>query len=155
MLVKTDDNNTTIVEYPYTVGQLRRDNPSVSFPKQIQEATLNAYNVYYVENQPLGQPAANQIAEWGGNPVKNSDGVWEVPGTLRTRNSDEEAMVATNVRKERDDYLTASDWTQVADSPLSDEVKATWATYRQSLRDLTTHVNFPYLAEEDWPTKPS
>ena len=36
----------------------------------------------------------------------------------------------------RDRLLFVSDWTQAADSPLSDEDKAKWATYRQALRDL-------------------
>jgi hypothetical protein len=27
--------------------------------------------------------------------------------------------------------------------------------YRQALRDITDHVNFPYLADEDWPVKPA
>ena len=27
-------------------------------------------------------------------------------------------------------------------------------TYRQALRDITTHANWPNLADGDWPTKP-
>jgi hypothetical protein len=26
--------------------------------------------------------------------------------------------------------------------------------YRQALRDITSHANWPYLDEADWPTKP-
>lgn len=26
--------------------------------------------------------------------------------------------------------------------------------YRQALRDITDHVNFPYLNDADWPVKP-
>ncbi len=33
--------------------------------------------------------------------------------------------------------LQDSDWTQGADSPLSDEKKAEWAAYRQALRDIS------------------
>ena len=40
-------------------------------------------------------------------------------------------------RAERDRLLLESDWTQGADSPLSDTDKAAWATYRQALRDMT------------------
>jgi hypothetical protein len=29
-----------------------------------------------------------------------------------------------------------------------------WATYRQALRDITTHANFPNLEEADWPVAP-
>lgn len=36
----------------------------------------------------------------------------------------------------RGQRLEASDWTQAADSPLSDEKKAEWRVYRQALRDM-------------------
>ena len=58
---------------------------------------------------------------------------------------------AAEIRKERDAKLTESDWTQVADAPVD---QAAWATYRQALRDIPTHANFPNLTETDWPTKP-
>jgi len=40
------------------------------------------------------------------------------------------------VRSKRDELLAASDWTQFADSPLTDEKKKEWQTYRQALRDM-------------------
>lgn len=58
-------------------------------------------------------------------------------------------------RSLRDELLSSSDWTQGADSPLSDADKALWSTYRTQLRDITTHENWPDLHPEDWPTKPS
>ena len=58
-------------------------------------------------------------------------------------------------RQERDDYLSWCDWTQGAASPLSDSKKAEWATFRQALRDLPTHSNWPDLEEDDWPTEPT
>jgi len=63
--------------------------------------------------------------------------------------SDEE--LAQQTRNRRNTLLTESDWTQVADAPVD---KAAWATYRQALRDIPTHANFPNLTETDWPTKP-
>jgi hypothetical protein len=56
---------------------------------------------------------------------------------------------AGQVRAERNDKLTASDWTQVADAPVD---KATWATYRQALRDITTQSGFPWTIT--WPDSP-
>ena len=59
-----------------------------------------------------------------------------------------------HVRATRNGLLAACDWTQGADSPLTDGKKAEWATYRQELRD--------YPAQSDkvstlpaWPTEPS
>jgi hypothetical protein len=40
------------------------------------------------------------------------------------------------LRRLRNVFLRESDWTQFADSPLTAEQKAEWATYRQALRDL-------------------
>ena len=52
------------------------------------------------------------------------------------------------------DYvLSRTDWTQSPDSPLSDEKKAEWATFRQKLRDLPTTYN-EVTGECDWPVAP-
>ena len=57
------------------------------------------------------------------------------------------------VRSKRDELLAASDWTQFADSPLTDEKKKEWQTYRQALRDMPdkgcTDLDNPV-----WPTIP-
>jgi len=59
------------------------------------------------------------------------------------------------VRLKRDDLVGFSDWTQVADSPLSDSKKAEWATYRQALRDIPeTYSDATSLDDIIWPTKP-
>jgi hypothetical protein len=58
---------------------------------------------------------------------------------------------APEVRLERDSLLKATDWTQLPDAPLTDAQKAAYGAYRQALRDLTDHVNFPNLDADDWP----
>ena len=61
----------------------------------------------------------------------------------------------------RNNLLTQSDWTQAADSPLSDSKKDEWKTYRQKLRDLTKtadpKLDGPLLdmSSVTWPTEPS
>ena len=57
------------------------------------------------------------------------------------------------LRNERDDLLLFSDFTQLADTGLTDSKKAEWVTYRQSLRDLPSNTSDP--ANPTWPTKPS
>ena len=54
---------------------------------------------------------------------------------------------------QRISFLVNSDWTQLADVPLSAEKKAEWATYRQALRDLTDQPGFP--ENINWPVEPS
>lgn len=56
------------------------------------------------------------------------------------------------IKKERDDLLKESDWTQLMDSPLSDEKRQEWAVYRQALRDITEQVGYPFNVT--FPTKP-
>lgn len=60
-----------------------------------------------------------------------------------------------NARIVRDKLLTDSDFTQISDSPFSAEEKATWATYRNELRDLPED-NGSVLREIDiiWPDEP-
>ena len=57
------------------------------------------------------------------------------------------------IRTERNFLLADSDWTQMPD--YTSETKESWAIYRQALRDITTHTNFPNLEDADWPVKPS
>lgn len=60
-----------------------------------------------------------------------------------------DSEIASQVRAARNEKLTASDWTQVADAPVD---KAVWATYRQALRDITTQSGFPW--DITWPDAP-
>jgi len=58
----------------------------------------------------------------------------------------------TEVRARRGIELAESDWTQIADSPLSVELKEEWKIYRQALRDIT---NYDSPWSVIWPDKPS
>ncbi len=67
--------------------------------------------------------------------------------------AERERLAMPHVRRERDERLSACDWTQMADSPLSESQRAAWATYRQSLRDLPS----VYSGEGPipWPQEPA
>ena len=56
-------------------------------------------------------------------------------------------------RNRRNEKLSACDWTQGLDTPLSDSKRAEWATYRQELRDLPS--NTPDVNGLEWPATPS
>jgi len=62
-----------------------------------------------------------------------------------------EAERAAANREYRNQLLSSTDWTELPDAPLTDAQKATYGAYRQALRDLTDHVNFPNLSADDWP----
>ena len=56
-------------------------------------------------------------------------------------------------RKQRDQLLKESDWTQISDySLVTEEEKALWAEYRQALRDLSE--SYPNSEDIVWPSKP-
>jgi hypothetical protein len=61
---------------------------------------------------------------------------------------DTEAQWAA-IRAERNKLLVASDWTQLPDAPVD---AVAWATYRQTLRDVTAQAD-PFAIV--WPESPS
>lgn len=83
------------------------------------------------------------------------------------------AQMAERIRKKRNEFLRQTDARLALDrlgldtptgstftaflSLLKGIVSALtgdWAQYRQQLRDLPNHPDFPYLKAEDWPTPP-
>jgi hypothetical protein len=64
--------------------------------------------------------------------------------------ADLDAKAAASVRTTRDAKLAETDWTALTDVTMAAEM----ATYRQALRDITDHANFPNLEEADWPVAP-
>jgi len=112
---------------------------------------LNALGASVVFEGPQAQPTRYQTAF--------RDGVQEIDGQWYTKYSvadiDDEAKTAKDaeqaksVREQRDTKLKDTDWTQVADAPVD---KASWATYRQALRDLPKETGFP--SDMTWPTEP-
>jgi len=61
------------------------------------------------------------------------------------------ALNSSDQRIKRNQLLADSDWTQMNDSPLSNEDKTSWATYRQSLRDITANESWPDVTFPDTP----
>lgn len=57
-----------------------------------------------------------------------------------------------DVRAERDLLLGKSDWTVLADAPLTAAQKTAWKAYRQQLRDLPQTYDDP--EDVTWPTAP-
>jgi hypothetical protein len=73
-----------------------------------------------------------------------------VNGSIPTLTTTEELRKIRNIR------LTKTDWTQAADSPLSDSKKTEWATYREALRNIpTSYDNDDSINDVVWPTEPS
>ena len=89
----------------------------------------------------------------------NNEKVWFTPEAETARDAEEAAeetakpaRAMASLRTERNTLLVASDWTQGNDSPLDDGAKASWTTYRQTLRDLPANTADP--TNITWPEKP-
>jgi hypothetical protein len=145
-------NNGAVEKYPYTIGNLRRDNAHTSFPKKPTDELLENFGMFRVAK--VDRPAydhTKNIAE--GTPVL-IDGVWTQVWNVTDASAEEiaerTAQQAQNMRAERDRLIADTDWTALSDTTMSAEM----TTYRQALRDITDHENFPYLEDSDWPVKP-
>ena len=58
---------------------------------------------------------------------------------------------AAEHRSTRNSLLAETDWMSNSDVTTMPD---NWKTYRQALRDLPTHSNWPNLKDTDWPDKP-
>ena len=146
--------NGQVDQFPYTIGNLRSDNPHTSFPKSIPEATLNAWGVYRVVDQSISSYDQKTHKVVIGEVSLVGD-VWTRGRTIESKTQaeiDGDILQASGmVREKRNRMLSESDWTQVSDAPVD---QSAWAAYRQSLRDITDHAGFPYLDDSDWPVAP-
>ena len=155
-----------------TVSQFKATQPNTSFPKQITTDILDSYGYDPVLNGAQATVTAPyEVSVRDG--IEEIKGQWFtkfIVGPVFTDTTDEEDVVttaadneaaykagvdataATSVRTERDKLIAETDWTQLADSQLSDSVKAFWVTYRQELRDLPSTTGFPH--EVTWPDQP-
>ena len=156
LLVKTA--NGQVEQFPYTLGDLRRDNPQTSFPKKIGDAILASHGIFHVmpdaqpEHDPLVQtivrdpePHNNETAvnEETGETYKT--GRWVIGYTAENKPQDQ---AEDAVRNKRDQLLNETDWMALSDVTMSAEM----TSYRQALRDITDQTGFPYSVT--WPTKP-
>lgn len=72
--------------------------------------------------------------------------VSEIPATLLLK------VRGDQIKAERSQRLRATDWTQMADAPLTAAEKLAMSVYRQALRDLPGVAGFP---DVPWPVMPN
>ena len=145
----------------YSLFDIQQKFPNVSFPQVWSNETYDFANVDPV-TQTL-QPAETNIrnrVDFAG--VQLVAGVWtetwiEVPKYDDTTEQAEwEATCLETewdaVRDKRNTLLTATDYTQFSDTPITIESKAAFATYRQALRDITTQTDPTNIV---WPVRPT
>ena len=144
--------NQVVAVYPYSVDQLKRDNPATSFPAQMSDQDLAAWQVYPVVTQepPAYDEATENCSQV--DPIFSNNKwlmQWQVTDASAEEIQQRTEQKATAVRLERNQRLAECDWTQLADAPVD---AAVWATYRQALRDVPDQAGFPWNVT--WPMKP-
>lgn len=77
---------------------------------------------------------------------------------IAARQAEEAAWVAgandraaADNREKRNQLIAETDYFALSDVTLTAEM----TTYRQALRDITSHANWPNLSDRDWPSKPT
>ena len=156
-----------------TQGQIRAANPNMSLPRVWKAATLDALDLDPVLRSPAATVGDYQVSVRDGV-EQNANGDWveryvardmfqdtTEDGVTTTKAEHEaayqaglDAKTAEGHRTTRNKLLADSDWTQMNDSPLTNEEKTAWATYRQELRDISDLDAWPNLDDADWPVKP-
>jgi hypothetical protein len=149
-----------------TQGQWRQEFANMSLPRVWKAATLDALNLDPVFETGPATVGPYQVSVRDG--VKqNANGDWVEKYVARDMFADDEelgtkaeqeaayqatldARTAEVNRAKRDSLLAKTDWTALSDVTMSAEM----TTYRQALRDITTHASWPNLADEDWPSEP-
>ncbi len=152
-----------------TQGQWRAANPNMSLPKVWNSNVLDALNIDAVLRSPAATTTAYQTSVRDGV-EQDSNGNWvekyvahdmfsdtTEDGVTTTKAEHEaayqatlDAAVAETNRKTRDEKLAETDFYALSDVTMTDAMTA----YRQALRDLPSHSNWPDLEDSDWPTKP-
>jgi hypothetical protein len=152
-----------------TQGQWRNEFANMSLPRVWKAATLDALDLDPVLRSPAATLGDYQVSVRDGV-EQNANGDWvekyvardmfadtTEDGVTTTKAEHEaayqatlDAAKATANRSNRDTKLAETDWTALSDVTMSAEM----TTYRQALRDITSHANWPNLEEADWPTKP-
>jgi len=151
-------------------GEWRAAFKNMSLPKVWNSNVCDAMNIDPVLASPAATTSAYQTSARDGV-EQNANGDWvqrfvardmfadttDDDGKKTTKAEHEaayqatlDANTATSNRSTRDSKLAETDWHGMSDVTMSSEM----TTYRQALRDLPTHENWPNLEDADWPTKP-
>jgi hypothetical protein len=143
------------ITYPYSVQNLKNENPNISFPTIISDSLLESFNIYQVEMKNSGYDNDDTKDVTEVTPTL-SGSIYIQTYTISDADTDtinkRREIKWSGVRSGRDSLLSESDWTQFNDSPISGSTLTDWQTYRQSLRDITNQSD-PY--DITWPNIPS
>ena len=146
-------NDGVVVKYPYSVSQLKLDNPTVSFPDPLGDDVAAEFGAVVVvtASTPTYDPVEQNCEEATPQFLNgNWTQVWVVTDASQEEIAERTDLKAAEVRATRNQRLSSCDWTMLPDAPVD---KQAWAAYRQQLRDITAQPGFPLSIV--WPEPPA
>jgi hypothetical protein len=160
MLVKLENGVPT--EWPVTHSRIKHENPNVSFPRDVSKIDVSAYGYapFQYADFPEYDPEYQNCEEI--TPVISGATyvqTWQVSDKYTSaertaydaqKEADRLDALPDMHRGTRASLLTETDWWASTDLTMTAEQ----TDYRQALRDITSHNNWPDLSESDWPVKP-
>ena len=121
--------------YPYTLTDLKRANPETSFPTDMTNFDASDWHCHPVQDTAPPQAQGKVAQRIAPNFV---GGAWVEQWALVDYTAEDIEQQWSVVRSDRNERLSACDWTQLPDASAD---AAAWAVYRQALRDITTQDN--------------
>lgn len=157
LLIRLENGSPVEGENPIDYRSLKNMNPNTSFPKYANNDVVSqfGYGVFTYTQQPDVDLSAFEKLEEG-TPVFNANtGMWDQVWNVVTASPEEQEKIIADQKKlmrfKRDQKLRATDYLALSDTTMPASVE----TYRQELRDITLHANWPFLDDNDWPTEPA
>ena len=142
---------------PILEQNLRQIFPNTSFPNYFTADDVEpmGYGIYDFSSQPDLTKYQKCLEV---DPVRSDVGVWRQTWSVVEMSETEiivvDAQQATQVRSLRTLKLLETDWVVLKSYEMGEEVPDDIKVFRQTLRNISEHPNFPYLADSDWPTSP-
>jgi hypothetical protein len=121
-------------------------NPNTSFSLPFSDETLASLGLCRLANDPrLDYDDNTQVVVDG--PIEIRNGVAFQTHIVLDKSAEniasELANKKANVRAQRNDKLSRTDWAVLPDSPLSTDDKTVYENYRSALRDVPAQAGFP------------
>jgi hypothetical protein len=144
-------------KYPYSILELRKDNPQVSYPENPNEEVLNSLGIFSIvpENPPTYKQATQRCDRvlptfQNGRWVET----WQISELSDIEKEQVKAQKEQEVRATRDGFLLSKvdSISHIRWSVMADEQKEAVLAYRQALLDVPQQEGFPW--EVSWPEPP-
>lgn len=144
-------------KYPYSILELRKDNPQVSYPENPNEEVLKSLGIFFVTpKNPPAHERATQRCDRVLPTFQNGKWVetWQISELSDTEKEQVKAEKEQEVRATRDGFLLSKvdSISHIRWSVMAEEQKEAVLAYRQALLDVPQQEGFPW--EVSWPEPP-